>query len=111
MRVSAEIQVKNILEALDLKEVPEGCDLEATSSVIVEGCEVDDDQAIDALDLEDDNPTIDADVLQELSSAIRRGDRVDAEHFLDRIFSESSSLTERIQRGRYSCKARNAIAA
>jgi hypothetical protein len=111
MRVSGEIEVLSILDALDLTEVPQGCELPKGASVIVEGIEVDDDVAMDELDIGDSTDAVDPDGLQDLSSAIRRGDKAEAEHLLDRLFAENSALTERIQRGRYSNRTQSAAAA
>lgn len=46
------------------------------------------------------------DKLQDLSSAIRAGDRIEAEHLLDKLASEiGSEATEYVQRGRFSMRA------
>lgn len=49
---------------------------------------------------------VDGRALQELSAAIRAGDRAEAEILLDRIASElGDKATEQVQLGRYSVKA------
>lgn len=49
---------------------------------------------------------VDQGVVQDLASAIRRGDRTEAEQLLDRLFRGDTTLNEWIQRGRYGPKAR-----
>lgn len=46
--------------------------------------------------------------VQDLAAAIRRGDTPEAEALLDRIFANDTTVTEWVQRGRYSQKARPA---
>jgi hypothetical protein len=56
----------------------------------------------------DDGPSIvvDAALIEDLASAIRRGDREDAELILDRIASEVEDWPEHVSRGRFSPRAR-----
>jgi uncharacterized membrane-anchored protein len=44
----------------------------------------------------------------ELAAAIRRGDRAEAEHRLDRLVEEDLRVQEWVQRGRYSTRAKPA---
>lgn len=47
-----------------------------------------------------------ADYIEDLSAAIRRGDRDEAELLLDRLASENEGWSEYVSRGRYGWKAK-----
>jgi hypothetical protein len=59
------------------------------------------------LDL-DDRVEVSGDCVSDLSAAIRRGDLSEAEHLLDRLFENDAALTERVQVGRFSGRAKAA---
>lgn len=51
---------------------------------------------------------VDGELVEDLSAAVRRGDLVEAEALLDRIFAENAALSERVQRARHSGRAKAA---
>lgn len=67
--------------------------------------ELEDDYKIEPTELRD---LLDEHAVKELSSAIRRGDREEAEHLLDRLVDDDAAVTEWVQQGRYTRRARAA---
>lgn len=122
IRVAALVATADAIDALEarlslkpetaakLREMAEGKgDLE------LDDAEVNASDAYEALDEADLlEPTVDADCfdqsdVQSLAAAIQRGDLAEARHFLDRVFVTDVTVTEWIQRGRYSGEARRSL--
>lgn len=112
MRIEADVSVSDIMTALEMAEAPEGYSASETVEIEVM---IDDDEIEDYFTKDDqyiaaDSATLGALLRQgevmDLSAAIRRGDTKEAELLLDRMFADDTDVTEWVQRGRYSHKAR-----
>jgi hypothetical protein len=107
MRVEADVRVSDIMEALEMESPPEGYsrgdDVEIT--VTVDDDDMEDkftpDPVVTLL-----SDLIDKGAVFDLSAAIRRGDKAEAELLMDRIFGDDTDTKEWVQQGRYSHKAR-----
>jgi hypothetical protein len=109
MKVLGRVLVADILAALDIDALPSDSSLSTTDVVDLDDVEVDDDLARDELPEAEPEELhsrfSESDVIR-LAEAVRIGDRGEAEILLDRIFGEDATVTEWIQRGRYSKRAR-----
>ncbi len=110
MLVKGTTTVREMLTALELTEdaLPRSSewemDDEVDFSVVADKDELAEEFRQDATEL---NETLALSGVTEreifdLSAAIRRGDRVEAELLLDRVFADDARLTEQVQMGRYS---------
>jgi hypothetical protein len=107
MKIDADVRVSDIMEALDMQTPPEGYSGADTVEINVL---VDDDEAEEKLDLQPPETGL-SDLLNQtdvynLAAAIRRGDATEAELLLDRLAAEDADVSEWVQQGRYSRKAR-----
>lgn len=117
--VAASISATDAVDALEarLELKPETAErlremAEGKGALELDDAEVNAQDAYTALEDADLlEPQIDAacfdqsDVLN-LAAAIRRGDCAEAAHLLDRVFAEDATVTEWVQRGRYSGAAK-----
>lgn len=111
MNVAGEVLVADIMAELGIEKLPSECRHTEESRILFDDVLVDDDDARDGLsgpfvDEPEWEDRIDKDALADLATAIRCGERVEAELLLDRLFDDSSTLTHQIQLGRYRQKAR-----
>ena len=121
IHVAGSLLVSDLLGALDLETVPEGCRLGVDDRVDFDDLELDTEAVIEALRDDDQMPIgedlallLDKRDVADLAEAIRCGERERAELLLDRIFADTSdapTIREWIDRGRFSKKAREAKAA
>jgi hypothetical protein len=117
--VSGNISVDDILNTLELDEVPERWDRRRDERLIFDDCEVLAEDAYQGLDEADKLPApegmsdiVDERVVIDLAEAIRCGDRAEAELLLDRLFAggdDALTIREWIDRGRFSKRAREAV--
>lgn len=111
MKVMGTVLVENIVTALDIEALPEGCRFAETDTIDLDDVEVDDDLAAEELpesyfpdgELHD---LLDETTVFDLSAAIRRGDQAEAEYLLDRLVRDDDRVKEWVERGRYSRAAR-----
>lgn len=116
MKVTVDAVVEDVLMALGLAVIPAECDprLKMTDTVEITGEADDDDMADNVIDLgkaaapgsDELNEILDRETIVELATAIRRGDRREAELMLDRLVAEDDTVTEWVQQARFSRKAR-----
>lgn len=115
MNVAGEVMLEDILDALNLDEIPSGCPVKNVEMLVrFDDVMVDDDEAFGCLPEEhfrNELRDINRETLTDLSAAIRRGDRCEAEHLLDGLFGEDRALIDAIQLGRYRLDARRMRAA
>lgn len=111
MKVSGSVLVEDIMDALEIDALPEGCRFAKTDSIELDVVDVDDDTAAQELP-ESYFPEYQLrEILNEtdvfdLAAAIRRGDIAEAELLLDALAREDELVTEWVQRGRYSGRAK-----
>jgi hypothetical protein len=118
MKILARVLVSDLLGALCLPtdKLPEGCELKLDEFVDVDDAEVDDDDAYEALQIDEQiesefESQFDQTDVMELSAAVRMGNRQEAELLLDKIFGHNPTIREWVERGRYSGPARRLKAA
>jgi hypothetical protein len=105
--ITVGVSVEEVLTALGLTAIPEGCDLTIEDEVEVRA-EAD----VDDLRQDESDATLadflDQTAVMELSAAIRRGDTADAELLLERVFGGELSVREWGQQACNSCRLRAA---
>lgn len=116
IEIAGSILVEDILGALSLDEDFDAAVLKkfpADRRIRFDDVEIGIEAAVNALDdadalpePEDFGDQLDQTDVQDLAAAIRRGDRAEAELLLDRVFAHDTTVTEWVQLGRYSGKAR-----
>jgi hypothetical protein len=113
INVTGMAEVDDLVMALGLDKIPDGCtlnsadDVEITISADRSALEDEIREDDDELDYLDKGEIID------LAAAVRRGDTAEAERLLDGLFGNfagSEKVTEWIQQGRFSRRARPSTA-
>lgn len=120
LHLAGSVLVSDILDALELSEEFDDAVLvrfSASDRLHFDEVEVDSDDAFYGVEraglIPEPEPELpvglgDETTVLDLAAAIHRGDRVEAETLLDKLFSGDANLTEWVQRGRYSKKGRAA---
>lgn len=110
MKMDVIVNVGDALTAMGIS----GIVPEDDSPTFEVSAEIDDDEIKDAAPKPEPfelHEQLDQATVMDLSAAIRRGDRAEAEMMLDRLLGDDDTVTEWVQQARYSRKARVAQAA
>lgn len=116
VEITVDVEIADALEALNIRGlVPEFDGDTVSLTGTVDGEELGEAAVEAECAVSSDSVNLafmlDQTTVYDLSAAIRRGDRTEAELLLDRLAGDDVEVTEWVQQGRFSRKAQTAIAA